>query len=361
MKSSNDLNSASVDSLDSTATQTDMETQPSAPESASLPAAGAESSESVSLTELVSAAMDKATGSNDGSNEDAESPEGQAPADHGGDSTQQADSDSNGGASDASDSTPNVDTPPENWPEERRGDFDKLPADGRKLLLNIYGDMERGLHDSFQKLATQRKELENRFGLSVDDMQTLASRVREFRDDPARVLAELADEAGIDIFFNAPDDAIPEFDSQEDMLKWLRDDTQRQARQTAMEQFKSQREEQSKADTRRKLEHEFTQCHEQHPDMVNHREAIIENIAAYNLPVEQAYKLATWEGMTELVRNAQQLKQERDKAQAELERYRKTLTMPPGNSEGYTGKPNGHGGDMFENAWDRAQLKRQSQ
>lgn len=361
MKSPNDLNSESVDSLDSTATQTDMETQPSAPATGSPPAAGAESSESVNLTELVSAAMDKATGSNDGSHEDADSPEGQAPADSGGDSTQKADSDSNGGASDASDSTPNVDTPPENWPEERRGDFDKLPADGRKLLLNIYGDMERGLHDSFQKLATQRKELETRFGLSVDDMQTLANRVREFRDEPARVLAELADEAGIDIFFNTPDDTIPEFDSQEDMLKWLRDDTQRQARQTAMDQFKSQREELARADTRRKLEQEFTQCHEQHPDMVNHKEAIIENIATYNLPVEQAYKLATWGGMTELVRNAQQLKQERDKAQAELERYRKTLTMPPGNSEGYTGKPNSHGGDMFENAWDRAQLKRQSQ
>lgn len=260
------------------------------------------------------------------------------------------------------DSTPPADasdqqslTPPDSWPKERRKKFDTLPDTGKSLLMSIYRDMESGLKQSFNKLADERKTLQDQYGFDTEQLKQLTDRARTFQNDPVAVISQLADEAGIDVFFKESADTIPSFDSQEDLVKWLRNQSQQEARQAAANEAKSLRQQQQQAAMKQQLDTEFAEAYRNHPDLADHQDAIIKYISGFNLPVEMAYKLATYEGLTKLAHNGQATLAELNKTKAELEKLQKLATMPPGRADGRSRKEQANGLDPYEAAMQRAE------
>ena len=246
-------------------------------------------------------------------------------------------------------------TPPDSWPKERRAEFENLPTQGKSLLMDIYKDMERGLKQSFDKLATERKTLQDQFGFETDELKDLTDRARTFQTDPVAVISQLAEEAGIDVFFKESADTIPSFDSQEDLVKWLRNQSQQEARQAAANEAKSLRQQQQQAAMKQKLDAEFAEAYRNHPDLADHQDAMIKYISGFNLPVEMAYRLATYEGLTQLAHNGQNTLAELNKTKAELEKLQKLATMPPGRADGRSRKERANGLDPYEAAMRRAE------
>ena len=246
-------------------------------------------------------------------------------------------------------------SPPDSWPKDRREAFNALPESGKSTLLSIYRDMESGLKTSFNKLADERKALQTQFGFDSDQIKQLTDRARTFKSDPVAVISQLAEEAGIDVFFKKEDEQVPTFDSQEDLVKWLRGQSQREARQAAADEAKSLRQLQQQSAMKQKLDAEFAEAHRAHPDLSDHQEAILKYIGGFNLPVEMAYRLATYEGLTQLAQNGQTTLAELNKAKAELEKLQKLATMPPGRADGRSLKEKANGLDPYESAMRRAE------
>ncbi len=260
------------------------------------------------------------------------------------------------------DSTPPADasdqqslTPPDSWPKERRKEFDTLPDTGKSLLMSIYRDMESGLKQSFNKLADERKTLQDQYGFDTDQLKQLTDRAKTFQQDPVAVISQLADEAGIDVFFKEESEQIPSFDSQEDLVKWLRTQSQQEARQAAANEAKSLRQQQHQAAVKQQLDAEFSEAYRSHPDLADHQDAIIKYISGFNLPVEMAYRLATYEGLSKLAHNGQSTLAELNKTKAELEKLQKLATMPPGRADGRSQRVNANGLDPYEAAMKRAE------
>lgn len=246
-------------------------------------------------------------------------------------------------------------TPPDSWPKERKEEFSTLPDAGKSLLMDIYRDMERGLKQSFDKLATEKKALQNQFGFDTDQIKQLTDRARTFKSDPVSVINQLAEEAGINVFFENQSEQIPEFDSQQDLVKWMLDKTSNSARQVAANEAKALRQQQQQAAIKQKLDAEFAEAYRAHPDLADHQEAIIKYVSGFNLPVEMAYRLATYEGLTQLAQNGQTTLAELNKTKAELEKLQKLATMPPGRADGQSQKVRANGLDQFEAAMQRAE------
>ena len=345
-----------------------------AADTSSLTRATDDTQTSDSLTAMVESAMDKAEQSfktNDEihgkrQSEDSSSPTEQAAT---GDSTPKKTEDTPGsGEGDGTsgqpetqkvgDSTPESEqslTPPDNWPEDRRKEFSTLPDNGKALLMSIHKDMERGLKQSFDKLATDRKAIEANYGLEETQLKDLAQRYQTFQTDPVAIISQLAEEAGIDVFFNEETDEVPEFDSQADLVKWLQDQSRREARQAAANEAKSLKEKHHQEEVKRRMETEFAEAYKAHPDLPDHKDAVIKYISGFNLPVEMAYRLATYEGLTGLAQNGSSTKAELDKVKAELEKLQKLATMPPGRGDGRSQKQRTNGLDMFEAAYNAAE------
>ena len=246
-------------------------------------------------------------------------------------------------------------TPPDNWPEDRRKAFSTLPAEGKSTLMSIYRDMERGLKQSFDKLSTERKTLAENYGLEADQLKSLADRAKTFQKDPVAVINQLAEEAGIDVFFQNENEEIPEFDSQSDLVKYMRDQSRNAARQAAADETRHLKEQRHKEEIKLRMEQEFAQAYQKHPDLPDHREAVIKYISGFNLPVEMAYRLATWDGLTSLAQTGQTSRSELDKAKAELEKLQKLATMPPGRPDGQSNRLKANGMNMFESAYAAAE------
>ena len=252
-------------------------------------------------------------------------------------------------------------TPPDSWPEDRRKEFKTLPDTGKTLLMSIYRDMEKGLKQSFDKLATERKTLSDNFGLDADQLKDLAGRYKTFQNDPVTTISQLAEEAGIDVFFRQENEEIPEFDSQADLVRWLQDRSRKEARQAAADEGKSIRDQRQKEDVKNRMQQEFTEAYQAHPDLPDHKEAVIKYISGFNLPVEMAYRLATYEGLAKLAQNGQGTKAELDKSRSELEKLQKLATMPPGIADGRSKTQKSNGLDMYETAYSSAEKAISSQ
>lgn len=246
-------------------------------------------------------------------------------------------------------------TPPDSWPKERKEEFSTLPDAGKSLLMGIYKDMERGLKQSFDKLADERKTLQTQFGFDADQIKQLTDRAKTFQNDPVAVISQLAQEAGIDVFFKKESEEIPSFDSQEDLVKWLRTQSQQEARQAAANEAKSLKQQQQQAMVKQKLDAEFAEAMRAHPDLADHQEALLKYMGGFNLPVEMAYRLATYEGLSTLAHNGQKTLAELNKAKAELEKLQKLATMPPGRADGRSQKVKANGLDPYEAAMRRAE------
>ena len=260
------------------------------------------------------------------------------------------------------DSTPEQSlTPPDNWPEDRRKEFTTLPDTGKSLLMSIYRDMEKGLKQSFEKLANDRKAIEANYGLDETQLKDLVTRYQTYQTDPVATISQLAEEAGIEVFFNQQTDEIPEFESQADLVRWLQEQSRKEARQAAATEAKSLKDQRQQQEVKQRMEQEFAEAYKAHPDLPDHKEAVIKYISGFNLPVEMAYRLATYEGLTSLAQNGNSLKSELDKAKAELEKLQKLATMPPGRADGRSRKQQTNGVDMFESAYNAAEKAISSQ
>lgn len=248
-------------------------------------------------------------------------------------------------------------TPPDSWPEDRRQAFNKLPADGKALLMSIEKDMERGLKQSFDKLATERKALQENFGLESDQLKTLAERAKNFQTDPTAVISELAEEAGIDVYFQNPEESapIPEFETQEQLVRWLQQQSRNEARQAAANEAKTLKQQRQQDELKTNMAREFEEAYKAHPDLADHQDAIQKYILGFNIPVEMAYRLSTWEGLAKLAQGGQGTQAELSKAKAELERLQKLSTMPPGRADGRSHGQRANGLDMYEHAYTAAE------
>lgn len=246
-------------------------------------------------------------------------------------------------------------TPPDNWPEDRRKEFETLPDTGKSVLMSIYKDMEKGLKQSFDKLANDRKSLSDNYGLEAEQLEDLAGRFKTFQKDPVATISQLAEEAGIEVYFNQQTDEIPEFDSQADLVKWLQNQSRNEARQAAANETKGLRKQHHQEEVKQRMEQEFATAYQTHPDLPEHKDAVIKYISGFNLPVEMAYRLATYEGLTQLAQSGNSTKAELDKAKSELEKLQKLATMPPGRPDGRSQKQRSNGLDMFESAYTAAE------
>lgn len=251
-------------------------------------------------------------------------------------------------------------TPPDSWSEERRAEYNKLPDAGKGLIMSFYKDMERGLKQSFDKLATERKTLQDNFGLESDQLKALAERAKNFQTDPATVISELAEEAGIEVYFQNPEAnaPIPEFESQEQLVRWLQQQSRNEARQAAANEAKTLKQQRQQEELKTNMAKEFEEAHKSHPDLADHQESIQKYILGFNIPVEMAYRLATWEGLAKLAQGGQSTQAELSKAKAELERLQKLSTMPPGRADGRSQGQRANGLDVFEHAYANAERSR---
>lgn len=282
----------------------------------------------------------------------------------------EATDDSGGAYGKASDSTPASDdspsteakpTLPDNWPEERKGDFSKLPEQGQHLVLDIYKDMNSGLQRKLQELATERKQFQSSFGLEPQQIHDLAAKARQYQEDPVALITSLADQAGVKVYFNQPEESMPEFESQEDMAKWLLDKSNEKATQAASEQFRKQNLQQEKAVKSDQLKQEFLQAAQKYPDFANHREPIIQLLSTSNVSVDQAYRLATWDNLMKMAKDGGNHGKELDKTRNELETLKKQITMPPSGSGDRSTGSGSNGLDMYERAMINAKRSIQSQ
>ena len=361
MNTPNEPPEASAD-LD-TSTVSDTETTDSTPQSNVTGETSGESGDRP-VRSLIEEAFDRSKSSVD------QSESGGQAADYlgnktpeGGDSTRAGSDttdDSGGAYGKASDSTPvSGDSPstetkptlPDNWPEERKGDFSKLPEQGQHLLLDIYKDMDSGLQRKLQELATERKQFRNSFGLEPQQIHDLAAKARQYQEDPVALITNLADQAGVKVYFNQPEQPMPEFESQEDMAKWLLDRSNEKTAQMVSDQFRKRNAEQEKANRSEQLKQEFLQAAQKYPDFANHREPIIQLLSTGNVNVDQAYRLATWENLMNMAKDGNSQGKELEKTRKELETLKKQITMPTSPSgDRFAGNASGNGLDMYERA-----------
>lgn len=320
----------------------------------------------------VRSAIEKAFEQVPESTEDPDSDNGQAAGDTG-DSTRtdefSADSASdNGGANglDSGDSTLTSEksteakpTLPDNWPQEHKDTFSKLSSEGQDLVLNIYRDMDTGLQKKFQELAGERKRLQDSFGLEPQQIHDLAEKARQYQKDPVSLITNLADQAGVKIYFSQPDQGMPEFESQEDMAKWLLEKADEKARQTASDQLRTTRLEQEKAASTDRLKQEILQVAQKYPDFANHRENIFKILSCNNgVSPEQAYRLATWDNLMAMAKDHSDKGKKLEQLQKDLETLKKQSTMPVAGTGDRSRQKDLNGMDVYETAFSRAKRNR---
>jgi hypothetical protein len=98
-------------------------------------------------------------------------------------------------------------TAPANWPAAMREQFQQLPEPAKGIVLEHQRNLEAGFTQAMQSIAP---------------LKSIADR---FQQDPKSVLQELAEKAGLPVWFErpTPEDQVqvPEFATQGEMVEWL--------------------------------------------------------------------------------------------------------------------------------------------
>lgn len=265
-------------------------------------------------------------------------------------------------ASDSTSTTPL--TAPESWPEERKDAFNSLDQKGQETLLSFYDDMVKGLNKSQEKLASEREALKSNFGAEPEALKELVETAKSFESDPVSTLSKLAEQAGVDIFFTPQEEeTIPDFESAEEQTRWLLKQQEQRANQAASDKAKEHARERAQIEQKQQITEQFAEAHKAHPDLADHRDAVTTNMVTHGVPVEQAYRLATYDGLATIAAQASDFKVQLGKAQAEIETLKKSSTVPPKGSNGSERvkdqrKQAGGLPSMVEAAAERAERKR---
>lgn len=220
-------------------------------------------------------------------------------------------------------------TAPENWPKEDREAFEKLPEEGRQLLMGIHKKMSAGLNHAFMQLAEER-----------DRIGELTRLEGDYEKNPKAVIAELAKRANLEIFFErpGPEDEIPE-EAKNDPKKyadWITDRATKKAQKIAADDIAKRENAAAAQKASDDLSREFKDAQTAHADFVSHRPAVLQLLKqAPALTVEQAYRLVTYDALTKLVSEGEAAKRELTKLQAEAEHRKKEATrLTAGGADG---------------------------
>ena len=220
----------------------------------------------------------------------------------------------------AGDAAPDSTVTPQDWPTEDRETFEKIPEDGKKLVLSMHKRMHAGFTYAMTQLAEEK-----------DKHQDLVTLDTQFQADPKSVIGELAKRAKLEIFFERP---LPEGEIPDEVLK----DPKKYAEYIAAEALKgaqrlfddqtSKRDKETRTtQAREQLGREFKDAAAAHADFESHRPAIVKALQrSPSLSVEEAYRLTTYDALGKLVGEGEKAKRELGKLVADAERAKKEAT-----------------------------------
>ncbi|OQX39844.1 MAG: hypothetical protein B0D91_00730 [Oceanospirillales bacterium LUC14_002_19_P2] len=242
---------------------------------------------------------------------------------------------------------------PDSWASDRKDEFGKLDPRSQKLVLDFYEDMNGGVNKALKKLADERNAMRDNFGVETSALKELVETGRQFEQDPISVLQKLAEQAGVPVFFTPQtDEQVPQFESQEEQSRWLLEATRRQAKADAEA---DRRREAAQRDSSEKIKQELADALDAHPDLPEHRDAVVGRMAEGGVTAMEAYRLLNWDKVAEMAREGQNAAAEVEKLRAENERLKKAGTRPPAKETGDVQSPDDEKLDAYERAYRRAQ------
>lgn len=225
---------------------------------------------------------------------------------------------------------------PNDWPAEDRALYQKLPAEARELVLGQYKRMQGALTRANQSMAQQRAALQEmntvmeRSKASPQQVTGLLQMSADFEQNPRAVIEQLARQKGVQVFFERaqPEGEIPEFKTQAEMAKWLDDRNADRLRNQLTSEQQAAQQRQARESRLGELRNQFAEA-QKLPDFEQHSEAVVEMLQrAPTLSVQEAYRLATADGLAKQAGEAQKLRGEVAALKAELENLRKKATQP---------------------------------
>jgi hypothetical protein len=183
----------------------------------------------------------------------------------------------------------------EHWPAERRAALQALPQEAQQIVRGIAGDLQAGYTKATQTLSHLKRDLPGvaeavtELGVAPDRLLSYARAGKLFEQNPEQALRALAEQAGVQVRFagDPEPDAVPEFQSQQELAQWL--DQQNARRLDQREREMQQRH--AQAQQQQSLQAELAAAAQQYPDL--DRKAVLRAIADSNgvLTAEQAYWL----------------------------------------------------------------------
>lgn len=219
-------------------------------------------------------------------------------------------------------------TAPKDWPEAMRDRFAKLPNDeARAVVLSIQKDLQAGFTHATQKIS----QIEQQHREAIET-------AKQFRADPKATITALAQRAGVPVFFEPPAAAgeMPEFKDAKEMASWVAKQVADQVRTQQTEAAKQAEAEARNKQATEQVRQGLLKAQKDHPDFETHKAAVFEALAGNPmLEPEQAYRLATYDGLMKLAQDGETAKRELAKLKADVETERKKATAPV--------KPNGSG------------------
>lgn len=244
----------------------------------------------------------------------------------------------NGGTATAGAGTDDASAPgstvkaPDDWSAQARAAFDGLPNDdARSQLLGMYQDMHRQFTESQQSMAQLRggyealhKEFESG-NYTPADAQRLIKLDSQFNSDPKGVIQHLAQQAGMEVWFERPLAAgeIPKFDNEAQLAEWVRNQTLEQVR---AERDAAERKAKDDAELQRHrddLSRQLEEASKKHGERFGTQRTAVFDRLVQPLSIEDAFALVTLPELRAQAERATQLAADLAKAHSELEATRK--------------------------------------
>jgi hypothetical protein len=237
-------------------------------------------------------------------------------------------------------------TAPENWPQDRREAFAQLPDDtSRAMVMDFYKDMQAGFTKATQQVAEIVRQNDELFsamkdhGADAPRVQQLLNIGKMFEEDPRSVIAKLAEEKGVEVYFERPlpEGEVPEFKDTAEMAAWMRQQAKTETERT----LKAQRDAAAKEEAdkaaasardkaKETLRQELDETAKEFTDFGEHKAAVFDTLSrAPGLSVKEAYHLARLPALLKLAEEGVQTKAELAQLKAKQERTAKDVTRPP--------------------------------
>lgn len=242
---------------------------------------------------------------------------------------------------------------PKDWPQTLRDRFNTLPDPARQTVLDIQRDFQRGFQSATEKIA----QTEKRYA----DLITTAER---YEREPKKVIADLARQAGIEIFFERPlpAGAVPEFKSPAEMAEWVTQQVAERVEKDLTAQTAKRDAERRKGEAEQQLKAELAQAVKEHKDFDTHKAAVFDLLASTpGLRVQDAYKLATYDALRGIAGEAEKAKTELAALKQQIETEKKKLTAPVQGAAGAAPVTNNDHLSPAQRAYQRAQTRMRSQ